>query len=1061
MAERWTDQQRKAFTRFGHNIIVSAGAGSGKTAVLSERVYRLVGERKIDIDRLLVLTFTNKAAAEMKKRIREKISLVEGKFFDSEEEKLRQINKIDSSYVMTFDAYAQSLVKKYHYLFGADRNISIIDSNVLKTETENILNELMQEKYEEKDELFTKLISDFCIKNDTSIREAILNINSELDKIYERKEYVRTYCESFFCEEELERTLLKYTETLKTIIGKIRTEINELSEEVDPDLMFRNLEPLYQSNTYNEIKESALICSPSGNKLPRGTSDRTKKLNKDIKDQIDDLKKLTSQSEEELKKEILSTRDYSICLLQLSEELNDRLLRFKKKNNLYSFADIFRMSIDLVNGYEQIRKEIAEGFEEILIDEYQDTNDLQEEFINRIARNNVYMVGDIKQSIYRFRNANPDLFKQKYETFMKDDDHNELIELPHNFRSRKEVLEDIDVVFDKLMDGKIGGADFRKSHHMEAGRSDGAIEDQNQHMEILSYVHDKKEYPFDTFSKHEVEAFIVAEDIQKKIKEGFKVRDLIRTKDNKTEEIIRPASFRDFCILIDRKTNFDLYKKILSYYNIPSVIERDETMSGSDLSIVFKAIFNLLVCIDESRTDEIFRMSYASLARSFLVEMSDSQLYDIVTQNTYESSSLYQKLLKIYEGIEYKTVSMILDEIIESFDVYSNINKIGTVYENLIKIDYLYQLAHSLNSIGYDFRSFGEYLSNAFDGSDGSDVTFSIDNDDEDAVRIINIHKSKGLEYGICYYVGLDVAFNQQDLKDRVVFRKDLGIILPTMIPGRGLKDTIKKTIFKHEYSIEDIGEKIRLLYVALTRTKEKMVVVCPLEDESETGEIVSDLSRLSFRNFNDMFSSVYDDLNRNNLIYELDLNDYGFTDEYLDKKVDPLLFEADSSKKIEIIPSVKTEAKKIIQSRFSKDSGLISSDTLKKMKIGTKLHYYLETLNFLEPDYSLIEDEYRGYIRSFMESDLMKNVSKGIAYKEYEFIYEEDKEKKHGFIDLLMEYEDHFDIIDYKTKNIDDEHYDEQLNGYRKYIESISDKKVNCYLYSLLDKEYRTVTEE
>ena len=148
MAERWTDQQRKAFTRFGHNIIVSAGDGSGKTAVLSERVYRLVGERKIDIDRLLVLTFTNKAAAEMKKRIREKISLDEGKLFDSEEEKLRQINKIDSSYVMTFDAYAQSLVKKYYYLFGADRNISIIDSNALKTETEKIRNELMQEKYE-------------------------------------------------------------------------------------------------------------------------------------------------------------------------------------------------------------------------------------------------------------------------------------------------------------------------------------------------------------------------------------------------------------------------------------------------------------------------------------------------------------------------------------------------------------------------------------------------------------------------------------------------------------------------------------------------------------------------------------------------------------------------------------------------------------------------------------------------------------------------------------------------------------------------------------------------
>ena len=1059
MAERWTDQQRKAFSRFGHNIIVSAGAGSGKTAVLSERVYRLVGEHRIDIDRLLVLTFTNKAAAEMKKRIRDKITLDESRLFGSEEEKFRQINKIDSSYVMTFDAYAQSLVKKYHYLLGVDRNIGIIDNNVLKTQTEKMLNELMLEKYRSKDPRFIRMIEDFCIKNDDQIREAVGNLNQELDRIYERKEYVEEYDEHFYSQEELDRTLIKYTETLQMIIRKIRSEINELSEEVDTGLMFRNTDPLFQSNTYNEIKESASICEPTGSRLPKGTSDKAKKLNKKIKDQIDDLKKCTIQSEEEIKQEICDTKEYSDCLLELAQELNSRLMKFKKGNNLYSFSDIFRMSIDLVNDHEEIRKEIAEGFEEILIDEYQDTNDLQEEFISRIAHDNVYMVGDIKQSIYRFRNANPDLFKYKYETFLADDDHNELIELPHNFRSRKEVLEDIDVIFDRLMDANIGGADFKKAHHMKAGRSDRTIAGQNQHMEILSYVHDKKEYPFDSFDKHEVEAFITAQDIQKKINEGFKVRDFIEGKDGKKEEIIREASYRDFCILIDRKTNFDLYKKILSYYNIPVVIERDETMSGSDLSIVMKAIFNLLVCLDEDRKDASFRMSYASLARSFLVEKSDSELYDIITQNRYETTDLYQKLLKIREGIEYKTISLILDEIIETFDIYSSIRKIGMVHENMIKIDYFYQLAHSLNGIGYDYRSFGEYLSNVFDGSDENDITFSIDSDDEDAVRIINIHKSKGLEYNICYYVGLDVAFNQQDLKDRIVFSKELGIILPVMIPGRGLKDTVKKTIFKNDFTLKDIGEKIRLLYVALTRAREKMVVVCPLEDESETGEMLSDVSRLAFRNFNDIFSSVYDDLCSNKLVSEPDLSSYAFTRDYLDKRIDPVLTETD--KEIKIIPFEKIEAKKVLRSRFSKDSGLISSQTLRKIEMGTMLHYCLETLNFTDPDYSLIREDCRKYIKSFMESDLMKDASAAKAYKEYEFIYEEDNEKKHGFIDLLMEYDDHFDIIDYKTKNIDDRHYDEQLNGYRKYIESISSKKVDCYLYSILDGEYRKIASD
>ncbi|MBP5279505.1 MAG: UvrD-helicase domain-containing protein [Erysipelotrichaceae bacterium] len=794
MPERWTEQQVKAFSRHGHNIIVSAGAGSGKTAVLSERVYRLVGQHKIDIDRLLVLTFTNKAAGEMKKRIRDKITLDESRLFASNEEKLRQINKIDSSYIMTFDAYAQSLVKKYHYLFGADRNISIIDNNILNTQTLDILDELMNEKYISHDPSFLKLITDFCVKNDNGIRDAILNINSGLDKIYDRKGYVSSYEDRFFSESYLDELILDYTATLKTIIARIRAEINELSEEVDPELMFRNIDPLYQSNTYSEIRESVLICEPSGKKLPGGLSERTKDLNKDIKDRISDLKKLTLQSEEELKKEILDTKDYSLCLIALSEELNERLNVFKKKNDLYSFADVFRMAIDLVNDHEEIRKEISESFEEILIDEYQDTNDLQEEFINRIAHHNVYMVGDIKQSIYRFRNANPDLFKEKYETFRKDDDLNELIELPHNFRSRREVLEDIDIIFDRLMDSRIGGADFRRSHHMEVGRKDENIKDQDQHMQIMTYVHDKKEAPFDSFSKHEVEAFIVAKDILEKINSGFMVKDTILNEENKKEDIIRKATYKDFCIIMDRKTNFDLYKQILSYYNIPVAIQKDETMTDSDLTVTMKAIFNLLVCIKQELRDESFRMSFASLARSFLVEMQDSELFDLITKERYEESELYQKLFKITENIQYKTISMLLDEIIESFDIYRKVNKIGMVHENLIKIDYLYQLSHALNAIGYDYSNFNEYLNNAF-VSEENDITFSIDNDDEDAVKIINIHKAKGLEYNICYYTGLDVAFNKQDIKERILFSKDLGIIIPVMIEGKGLKDTIKKTI--------------------------------------------------------------------------------------------------------------------------------------------------------------------------------------------------------------------------------------------------------------------------
>lgn len=556
----------------------------------------------------------------------------------------------------------------------------------------------------------------------------------------------------------------------------------------------------------------------------------------------------------------------------------------------------------------------------------------------------------------------------------------------------------------------------------------------------------------------------MAEDIKNKIKQKFIVRDSRIKEDGSRETFFRPAEYKDFCIIVDRKTNFDLYKQILSFYNIPVAIERDEDMSASDLSIAVKAIFVLLSCMKEERMDDDFRHSFASLARSFLVEMPDSELYDIVKKESYATSDLYRKLSGLLNGIEAKTIADMLDEIISTFDVYSRINKIGQVKENLVKIDYLYQLAHDLNAIGYNCDSFSEYLSGVFDPKKNNEITFNIDNDNENAVKIINIHKSKGLEYKICYFIGLDVRFNKEDVKDRITFTKDLGIVLPSMIEGRGLKDTVKKEIFKYEFNKEDISEKLRLLYVALTRTEEKMILVCPIEDQTEGNvvrkEMVPDLTRMEYSCFKDMLDSVYEDIS--DFVSDLDLSGYDFTKEYQTKKVD-LFADVDTkeNRTIDLPGSVRIQPEKIESSSFSKDSGLISSDTLKKMELGTRLHYYLETLDFKDPDYSLIDPQYREYIRSFMDSDLMKNAGKGKAYKEYEFIYEENHEEKHGFIDLLMEYEDHFDIIDYKAKNIDDEHYDKQLNGYRKYIESISDKKTDCYLYSLLDKEYRLVSAE
>ena len=1049
MEKKWTEEQLQAIEHFGHDILVSAGAGSGKTAVLSQRVYHLVGKRKIDVDRLLVLTFTNKAAAEMKLRIRQTIvEDPEGLF--SAQEKRRQVNKLDSCFIMTFDAYALFLVKKYHYLLNVDKDISIIDANILIDQREKILDELFLNRYRKKDPSFLKMISVFCVKDDRDIRDAVLKTDEKLDAIYERKAYVDHYSEQFYSKEALDRYLRRFEACLLQEIKQIRKMINEFSESVENvSDYFTDIDRLILARNYREIQEAFKTCEMSGRKLPRGSG--VSELKKEINTRLTSLKKRAAQSEEEIRREISSTEEYDRILLGLCQELHEALSAFKHRSGQYSFNDIFRMAIDLIEKNEEIRKEISESFDEILIDEYQDTNDLQEGFISRIARDNVYMVGDVKQSIYRFRNANPAIFMKKYLDF-EEGKGGELITLPHNFRSKREIIEDINVIFDRLMDPFIGGAAYRKSHHMASGRADCEHDGQNQRLEILNYEYDKKVYPFTNFSRHETEAFILAEDIRNKVG-SFMIED---------EGNIRPAEYGDFCIIVDRTTNFDLYKQVLTYYDIPSIIERDEKMSDSDLIYALKAAFTLVEKMAEGKEDEDFVFSYVSLARSFLVEMKDEEIYDIVRGRSCMESDLCRRLMPLAEKFNVLSIAQILDEIIEVFEVYERLIRIGDVRENLLKIDYLYQLAHTMNKSGYDCSLFNGYLDSLFKSDDDDrDITYAIDQGSENAVKIINIHKAKGLQYKICYFPALDVDFNLSDIKDRFIFTKDDGIILPVYIENRGLKDSIRKFLFVDEYLKADIGEKMRLLYVGLTRSQEKMIMIASLKNETEDGEIIDDASRVSYRSYCDMLNDIYSDLQEKGFIKDLDLDDYRFSRDYriLRKRNIASLID-ENAKKVSAAEESLIVPVAIRQAHFSKDAGLIDGKMIERMELGTKLHYYLETLDFKDPDLSGIEEKYLPLILNFLKSDIMKDARNGKAYKEYEFIYEEDGERKHGFIDLLMEYDDHFDIIDYKTKNIDDEHYDEQLNGYRNYIKMVSDKDVYCYLYSIVDSTYREVKE-
>lgn len=1059
-----TRQQESAIKQGGKNIIVSAGAGSGKTSVLTKRVYKHIEQDKWNIDEMLVLTFTKAAASEMKKRIR--TNLVNSNKL-SRQEQARQINKLDSSYIMTFDAYALFLVKKYHQVLNIDSDVGIIDQNVINIKQNEILDEIMNEEYRDKDNSFINLISDFCIKDDNNIKEALINISDKLNMIYKKQEYIEAYEDNFYSAEALNNFVSQYTVLINKKIKQLNKYVDKFSNYVeDYRLYFDGIDRIRENDNYAILKDNVDACVSTTKRLPNGSEDEAKTLKRTIGEYLKDLQSMLETGEEEIKEELLNTRNNALYLLKLANNLNERLYAYKKENNLYEYSDIFKMAIDLVYKNNEIKNELKASFKEILVDEYQDTNDLQEEFINNIENGNVYMVGDIKQSIYRFRNANPALFMNKYENY-KNNRGGIALDLTSNFRSRKEVLNNINLIFERLMSKDFGGADYIDGQQMDAGNLEYEEEGkgktkQDNNIELLTYTYDKdtrKSYPFNLVSKEVMEAFVVAKDIKDKVDKGYLVSCYKQELDDRGNVSgvlsTRPAKYSDFAILMDRGTEFDTYKQVLTYFNIPTAIEQEEKMTDSDLMTVIKNCYKLICCVSTDNYGYEFKYSFASVGRSFLMEMGDSELYDVVTKNKYHETDLYKKINSIVVNIESKTNGNILDELIDSFDIYSKINKIGEVKENLIKIDYIYRLAELLNSMGYTYLKFSDYLNNVFLDEDGN-ISFNVQNENENAVRITTIHKAKGLEYNICYYPNLSKQFNKKDLKEKIVFSKQLGIIIPSMVENRGLKNTIVKDIYTYDYNVQDMSEKIRLFYVALTRAKEKMILICPLEDKTQ--DVISEDIMLSAKSFKDILDIIHADISA--YVKDINYDDYKFSSDYLIKNKDIFKHISKEGRQIVVREGKHVVPRLIEESAFSKKVKLIEDRQIELMEQGTRIHYCLQTLDFNNPNYELIDDELIDKIKSFMDSDLMTNSNDAIAHKEYEFIYQEDKIKKHGFIDLLLEYADHFDIIDYKLKNISDENYDVQLNGYRKYLQSISNKKVNCYLYSIIEGNYREVKE-
>ena len=1029
----WTDEQWNAIYDKGHNIIVSAGAGSGKTAVLSERVIENL-KSGMSIKEVLLLTFTKAASLEMKTRIRNKIK--------KNPSLSKELSLIDESYITTFDSFALSIVKKYHYILNISPNVSIIDGSLIRIKKKEILTNIFDKYYENRNEKFLKLISDFCIKDDKEIFESILSIYSKIDLKYNKNEYLDNYINEYFNIDRINNDIKDYEKLLMSKFEELDYLIEDMSYYIDSDYITNlrlSVSNLISSKTYDEIVSNLSVEIP---RLPKGSTDEVKEKKELINDVIKNIKSLcTYKNREEIMSSILSTKDYKEVIIDILKDFDKYVMAYKYENDIYEFTDIANLAIKLVKENVSVKEELKSSFKEIMIDEYQDTNDLQEILINLISNNNVYMVGDIKQSIYRFRNANPDIFKEKYNKY-SNHIGGEKIDLNKNFRSREEVLNNINLLFNKVMDESIGGADYIKSHQMIFGNKSYIKKGktlQNYDFELYSYMYDKKS----EYSKEEIEAFIIAKDILSKVKGNYQIFD-------KDTSVLRNAEYSDFVILMDRTTNFDLYKKIFLYLGIPLELYKDETMNEDTDIIVLNNLIKFTIKNDTGIYDKELEYLFTSVMRSFLCESTDEKIFDTIKNKTILTSPLANKVRKI--KLNNKSSYEIINDLINEFDFYNKLITIGNESASRGKLNSILSNAKTTSSIGYDINSFSEYLDNVI--KEKIDIKYTIHSGVSNSVKIMTIHKSKGLEFPICYFSGLYKPFNISDIKEKFTYSNKYGIITPYF--DEGVAETIYKHLLKNDYLKEEISEKIRLFYVALTRAKEKMILVMPYEEivNGKESDLVSNVVRSKYKSLLDIVSSTLVSLTK--YVTVIDYNKSGITKDYslLIKKD----FKSGIEKSTEVlnVNELLVENETLIDKHYSKENNkLITSDVKKNMKFGKYVHEVLEYFDLKKKDYSYIKDEFiKNKIISFSNLPIFDNVNEANIFHEYEFIYTLNNTKYHGVIDLMLEYPSHIDIIDYKLSDVTDINYISQLNGYKEYISSITKKPVNVYLYSIINEK-------
>lgn len=1014
---KFSPTQELAINAKGENYLISAGAGSGKTAVLTERIYRIAKEEK-SLDKFLVLTFTNLAAAEMKNRVRKKLL--------EDEETLSMATEVDNAHIETFDSFSLYLAKKYFYELGISKDISIIDNSILTIKRKTLLEDVLEELYEKENKEFLLLVDNYVSKNDDTLKDFIIKVLETGDKKANNYAFFKRLQNDYFNIEMIELAVSELFNEIRDNIEYLSLKSEELEDLDDVDQIQEHLNSLLSYKDYDSLYRvlsdkdaSKFPTKPKNNEVTDGEY-RTS-ISKYYNDKIKIGKNNDYGNSEDIARQYLEIKPFVKKIIDIVIEVETRLDKFKQEHNAYSFGDISRLVLHLLNN-KVIREEISQHFDYIMVDEYQDTNDIQETVISSISRNNVYMVGDVKQSIYRFRGADCHIFQEKYEAYKKERGGKE-IDLNTSYRSRKEVVDFVNNLFSQIMTKSINAIDYSNGHHFEFGRTEYEENKPacNYNPEVYSYEYEKADEALNN------EINIIIKDILNKKSTGFRVFD------NKTKKT-RPCGFKDFAIIIDRGGAFDDYRRAFTEANIPIKVESKEMLFKTDVAMVVKSLVKMLYYSLNSEYESNYKHAFFSVARSFLYEYQDDVLYEIHKNNTFLKEEFAQKIELIKERLRFAPIKKVLSTLYEEFDIYSKISRITQYYPNVHKLEHLLTLSESMDALNYTLEDFVTYFDdlNKMD----QDIDYSDSDSQDNSVTLINIHKSKGLEYPIIYYPGLNKDFNRQDIYTSFLLSEKYGAVIPNVNEE---KSSLFNHLIREELKTADFEEKIRILYVAITRAKEKIIL---LNGNKGKGEKLNRPS--NSRNMQEILS-ISDILTKYQSDYSLE---------------NVTISTSESEKKVTkvVLKKISVPAQEVVKLRASKQVDQEVEQSV--LDFGTELHAYLERMDLSTKSLDYVKNrQMKKYVYNVMNSSLFKDIDNNQVRHEYRF-YDEDKNIQ-GYIDALIIKDNEIDIVDFKLKNIDEEEYDKQLIVYKSYLKKQTNLPIKMYLLAAITGEIREVKDE